>query len=181
MDEDNLLTVDLFLEQINSVHNAGILDSGSRAIIDKLCALKGGHCVIVHLGSNGLRKLGVGLANGIAIAGKNSFVRQLNGLHGLLDGDGGGGSGQLHGLGGNAFSNVGGITDIGVLRHGHGVTGNALKRGVDLRKRRNNDFVSNLRRDHVSHNLRIDKVSNFSNLISHSSMFLSNQFFVSSA
>nr|DAN91648.1 MAG TPA: hypothetical protein [Caudoviricetes sp.] len=168
MDKNDLLAVDLFLKKINCVNDAGILDRSGAAVIGELRPLKRGHGVVVNLGSNGLRKLVVGLADGIAVAGKNSFVRQLNGLHRLFDGDGRGGSGQLHGFCGNAFGNVGSIADVGVLRHGNGVAGNADKRVVDLRKGGNNNLIGNFRGNHIRHDLRINQVRKFSGLVCHS-------------
>nr|DAV74514.1 MAG TPA: hypothetical protein [Caudoviricetes sp.] len=168
MDKNDLLAVDLFLKKINGVNDAGILDRSGAAVIGELRPLKRGHGVVVYLGSNGLRKLVVGLADGIAVAGKDGFVRQLNGLHRLFDGDGRGGSGQLHGFCGNTFGNVGSVADVGVLRHGHGVAGNAYKRSVNLRKGRDNNLVGNFRGNHIRHDLRINQVRKFGGLVCHS-------------
>nr|DAO90889.1 MAG TPA: hypothetical protein [Caudoviricetes sp.] len=161
VDEHDLVAVDLFVEHVNGIHHAAVLNSRSSAVISQRSALQGFHTVIVDFGSDGQSQLRIGFANGVAIAGQHSFIGQADTLHSLLDlvllvlGA------HLVDVNINALCNVLCVTDVAVRRHSNGIAGNASKGVIYLCKRCNTNLVGNLCRNHIGHNFGVNQVCQF--------------------
>ena len=168
MDEQHLVgAAHLLLKQVNSIDDGVVADLGLAAVVDQACGLQGVHAVIVDLGGNGLRQLGVGLAHRVAVAGQHGLVGQADALHGLFDGGLAGGGRHL--LNGDlaALGHVGGVADVGVGRHGDGIAGHALQRIVNFGKRCHAQLLRDARGHHIPHNLRVDQFGQLRDEIRH--------------
>nr|DAK01066.1 MAG TPA: hypothetical protein [Caudoviricetes sp.] len=161
VDEHDFVAVDFFVEHVDSVHNAAVLDSGSSAVIHQRSALQGFHAVIVDFGSDGQRKLRIGFTNGVAVARQHSFIGQADALHSLLDlvllvlGA------HLVDVNVNALCNVLCVTDVAVRRHSNSIAGHTSKGVIHLCKRCHADFVGDFSRNHIGHDFRVNQVCEF--------------------
>ena len=173
MDEKNLVR-DLFLaKSVHHINNALVLDSRCTVARGLHRAERRCEHVRINLARNSLCKLGFCLPNGITVTGVNSFLRQTNGLHGLLDRESLAGSAHLGQVNFRTLRNVHGITDISPLRDSLSVTGHTLKGSVHLCIRRNLQHSFNLRADHIAHNFRINHLVHLRHNARHNSIILS--------
>ena len=168
VDEQHLVgAAHLLLKQVNSIDDGVVADLGLAAVVDQACGLQGVHAVIVDLGGNGLRQLGVGLAHRVAVAGQHGLVGQADALHSLFDGGLAGGGGHFFNSYLAALGHVGGIANVGVGGHGDGIARHARQGIVDLSKRCYAQFFRNPRRNHIRHHFRIDHIGKLRNKICH--------------
>nr|DAK71503.1 MAG TPA: hypothetical protein [Caudoviricetes sp.] len=149
----------LVLELGNSVHNTAVGNARQGGSgINIFTLIDGIQHITVNFAGNGLRKLGLRLANGIAKAAVYGLLGNANGLHGLFDGEGGAGSGQGRQANFRALCHVLGITNVVPTGNGLGITGNAYQGSVNLGIGGQLQQRVNLRANHRTHHFRVNHV-----------------------
>ena len=116
------------------------------------------------------------LTNRIAQTGIDCFLSDANGLHCLLDGEGGACCGHLGQADFCTFCDILGITNVVPRRNGLGVTGNTLKGGVNLGIRGDLCQCFDFCGDHITHNFGVNHLGHSSNC--HSKFILSYLLFI---